>query len=176
MNQLTLTAYLAGQTEHHTIIDYVIDHLVAQGTPAICLSNHGETACAYRQIDGAVVRSCAVGCLIPDEQYDPSMENMSVAPLLEGFEGFVPEVRPHDYELRVSVLQALQSIHDSHNLGGAFDNVVAPITRASLLALATRRLTRALETASDGSASTSVGGYASALVAERLCLTMVPSP
>lgn len=52
------------------IFDKVVRHLYAQGKPAV----EGEGNCRYRTHDGM---SCAVGCLIPDDCYNPLMENLS---------------------------------------------------------------------------------------------------
>lgn len=62
--------------------DTVARALVKQGGPSLNEVNR----CAYRGENGA---RCAVGHLIPDDRYDPSMENESaghrrVAPVLRG--------------------------------------------------------------------------------------------
>lgn len=51
------------------IFDTVVRHLHAQGKPAL-----NDANCRYRSDAGL---SCAVGCLIPDEFYDPQMENQT---------------------------------------------------------------------------------------------------
>lgn len=74
----------------------MVRHLRKQGKPSFL---EDEATCAYRGEKG---RMCAVGCLIPDEQYHTSMEgqpaNMIYAPALVGL----------DHEL----LLAVQRIHD----------------------------------------------------------------
>lgn len=52
------------------IFETVVRHLHQQGEPAVI----GEGNCRYRADDG---KSCAVGCLIPDDCYDPQMEGMT---------------------------------------------------------------------------------------------------
>lgn len=54
--------------------DTMLAHLRQQGKPAVV---HGTTSCRYRTSDGL---KCAVGALIPDENYDPSIEGGSVNP------------------------------------------------------------------------------------------------
>jgi hypothetical protein len=63
------------------IFDTVAKHLLAQGERAI--TENG--ACAYRGVEG---RKCAIGCLIPDEVYDPNMEctSLSIGDLREARE------------------------------------------------------------------------------------------
>jgi hypothetical protein len=49
------------------IFDKVAKHLLTQNRQA-----KGKTGCAYRGDNGD---KCAIGCLIPDEDYGPKMEN-----------------------------------------------------------------------------------------------------
>lgn len=103
------------------ILKTVTDHLVAQGGPA--MSGHN---CVYRGESGS---KCAVGCLIPDELYDPVIENLGVGAFL-GSMGALPAeamdagqaVGAHLKSLApeassfgglVSLLRALQLFHDS---------------------------------------------------------------
>ena len=51
---------------NQSVYDKVCAHLAAQKTRSM-----NANGCAYR---GALGRSCAVGCLIPDEIYDPDMD------------------------------------------------------------------------------------------------------
>lgn len=54
------------------IFDRVAKHLIAQGRPAMM----NQFDCAYRGKGG---RSCGIGCLIPDDLYDPEMEKSCIA-------------------------------------------------------------------------------------------------
>ena len=70
------------------------------------------TTCRYRDCgDGSdkSVRMCAVGCLIPNAEYDPKMDarNLSVYRLLEEFP--VPTLQGLDKRL----LHAMQRAHDA---------------------------------------------------------------
>ncbi len=49
------------------ILEKIITHFEKQGRKA----NEG-TSCKYRTLTGD---SCAIGCLIPDDKYDPEMDN-----------------------------------------------------------------------------------------------------
>lgn len=51
------------------------DHMLAQGRTAMRLRASGHPGCAYRGDDGT---KCAVGCLITDEFYNPSLEGLGV--------------------------------------------------------------------------------------------------
>lgn len=55
------------------IFDTVHKHLIEQGGQAM-----NGSVCTYRDASG---KSCAVGCLIPDDLYDEGMEYKSVAEL-----------------------------------------------------------------------------------------------
>jgi hypothetical protein len=78
------------------------DHLLKQGKRSV----NGE-ACLYRASDGS---KCAVGCLIPDDQYDGVIENHPVEDIID----HVPALRG----LNLTLLDALQSIHDNENPDG----------------------------------------------------------
>ena len=58
------------------IWERVSAHLLRQGRRAT--RDGGYHGCMYRGRDGT---SCAVGCLIPDEAYDPDMEDAAVTQL-----------------------------------------------------------------------------------------------
>ena len=60
------------------VFDKVRTHLLAQGRKSVIHCGTYEETCAYRSLDG----SCAVGCLIPDELYDPEIEGTTVEGLL----------------------------------------------------------------------------------------------
>lgn len=92
--------------------DKVVDHLRVQGAPAW---NEVE-GCAYQSIEGL---KCAVGCLIPEDKYDPAFEGKGIYedPVYgSGFSrvskpsavGRLMEELGHD----LSLLDALQVIHD----------------------------------------------------------------
>lgn len=52
------------------IFDRVVRHLAKQGRPAA----YDDGTCAYRMPDG---EACAIGCLIPDENYSRRLEGKS---------------------------------------------------------------------------------------------------
>ena len=101
------------------IFDTVLAHLRKQGKASVSDMN----LCQYRGPDGT---SCAVGCLIPDELYDPLIENVSSGQITEGHlpfgrEGDLPKLRP--IMARISnhlgaengpLLSALQYAHDDY--------------------------------------------------------------
>lgn len=74
------------------------EHLLKQGGRAM---NHNETACVYRASDGG---KCAIGCLIPDEDYRPEFEEHLI-------HNIIP-TPPSLKNLNLIMLSQAQRIHD----------------------------------------------------------------
>jgi len=59
--------------EQQAVFDRVSTHLRKQGKPSVTILSGDTTfTCAYRGDDGL---QCSAGCLIPDDMYDPQMDN-----------------------------------------------------------------------------------------------------
>lgn len=97
------------------IFDKVATHLFTQGVRSVsktCLNDASFDAdyCLYRGPNGT---KCAVGCLIPDEDYDPTMENRSAYDL------FTSTVTPMEFPKleplneNKDILNRLQTVHDN---------------------------------------------------------------
>ena len=101
------------------IFDVVLAHLRKQGEAAV----DDLDECQYRGPDGT---SCAVGCLIPDELYDPLIENVSAIQIMEGHVPFGreldgPKLLPIMARITnllgtesAALLSRLQYAHDTH--------------------------------------------------------------
>jgi hypothetical protein len=63
---------------YQEIYDKIVDHFVVQMNPRSIKT--GTHSCMYRGAEGA---KCAFGLFIPDEVYDPKMENETVRSLYE---------------------------------------------------------------------------------------------
>jgi len=87
------------------IFDKVAEHLFTQGVPSI----NGRGQCVYRGQNGT---SCAVGVLIPDEDYRPSMDETPInsTTLLGRFRSLA-WLKPH-----AGLLGSLQRLHDDITL------------------------------------------------------------
>lgn len=83
------------------VFDTVAEHLLKQGKKSFYVDNKNVKVCAYRG-DGGL--KCAAGCLIPDEQYDSSIESVGWRKLAE--RGVV------SYNC-CPLIDDLQDIHDS---------------------------------------------------------------
>jgi hypothetical protein len=83
------------------IFNFVVKHLIEQGRPSV----DGRGNCVYRSPEGSM---CAVGCLIPDEIYDESMESQSIYDLVtiqnRNFPDYIAD--------QISILDRLQTCHD----------------------------------------------------------------
>ena len=75
----------------------MVRHLRKQGKR----SENANGTCLYRGPDGL---RCAVGCLIPDDQYKRSLEGKAV--------GFITKNVPALSDIEPGILSEMQSIHD----------------------------------------------------------------
>lgn len=91
--------------KNQEIFETVSRHLFKQGKRSVSGSG---SCCLYRGPNGT---SCAVGCLIPDDQYNPGMEYISVDRLIENFVDTTPVLK--SLKRNVGLLAELQSAHDS---------------------------------------------------------------
>lgn len=90
------------ETAAQVIFDKVVRHLFTQGQQSIGYDEEAPV-CLYRGPNGMM---CAVGALIPDEVYKPSMENIWVGRLIDK-EPQLAHLKPH-----WKLLSALQDAHD----------------------------------------------------------------
>ncbi len=90
------------------VFDTVANHLRKQGqwarvaNPLPSAWRNQSEICAYRTPEGL---RCAVGCLIEDEDYDPTMEGKTVDSLVDEFD--LPHLYRHQH-----LLSRLQELHD----------------------------------------------------------------
>jgi hypothetical protein len=85
------------------IFDKVATHLLTQNKRSIGFDGSVK-CCRYRALDGS---RCAVGCLIPDNEYSETMEGARVRKLTGVLDRL--ELRAH-----VDLLAHLQATHDSY--------------------------------------------------------------
>lgn len=89
--------------DNQAAFDKMIQHCFDQGVQSRTVRPNwgGHAICAYRGTEG---RACAVGCLIPDSEYDPAFEGEPVDDIncaaLKG--------------LDIRMLSEVQSLHDCH--------------------------------------------------------------
>lgn len=101
------------------VFNRVARHLLTQGQKAMSGVGNG---CAYRAKDGLV---CAIGCLIPDNLYRPSIESRFASRLIRLVPGYTlhweRDIQSHllsllgaEYDLNAAAnfLTGLQTIHD----------------------------------------------------------------
>lgn len=96
------------------IFDTVVKHMLTQGGRAVFVDFSGEICCVYRSLGGG---KCALGCLIPDDEYRPEMERM-LAPQLIRSE-LSPTITAMADEHGSEFLSQLQQAHDTAQSGAA---------------------------------------------------------
>lgn len=89
----------------HEVLDRVSTHLMTQNKPAK-IDDTGE--CHYRLYEDGKVLKCAVGCLIPDEDYNRNLEGHIIDN--QDVRNALPERFRNPETLQL--LQALQRVHD----------------------------------------------------------------
>lgn len=96
------------------IFTKVATHLLTQGKKSEIFTeddaDYPDSTCAYRGSNGT---SCAVGCLIKDEHYDPGFEGRQVSTIQVRTALNLSGV-PTDHET-MRLLGTLQHIHDARN-------------------------------------------------------------
>lgn len=107
------------------VFDTVAKHLLDQDCRAQIADSYGSYTCMYRTDSGM---KCAVGCLIPDEVYEPDLEDLDVDSLF--LDEYEYEDRPYIAGIReqfsdtllsndlASMLRELQAVHDKVTPGG----------------------------------------------------------
>lgn len=88
------------------VFDFVGNHMLKQNETSV-KSWDGEETCMYRlqKEDGTILR-CAVGCLIPDEDYTSNMEDKTILNMQE--QGII-NIQSMDV---INLLTSLQETHD----------------------------------------------------------------
>lgn len=96
-------------TSDREAFDFVYDHLLEQNQ--ISFDYHDEICCYHVENDG-VMLACAVGCLIPDDNYSIMIERKTVDSDIVS--AVVQESHPdwHVSINSIAMLRVLQTIHD----------------------------------------------------------------
>lgn len=89
------------------------DHLIKQRAVSVQEDEHGT--CAYRGANGLM---CAVGCLIPDDKYNPEWENTAISG-----QNPIWKVLEEEYGgyLLPELLRRWQIYHDSQSVGHNYE-------------------------------------------------------
>lgn len=81
----------------------IIRHLRKQGRKSSIVSLDGTEKCQYRSTEGL---KCAIGCLIPDEEYRDDLEGKDVLTIAQRISSLAG--------LDVGLLIRMQQLHDCH--------------------------------------------------------------
>lgn len=93
-------------TDSTDVFNYVVNHLREQGRQSLF---EERDQCAYRGDGGTM---CAVGALIADDEYGPSLENNSIVTLFE--KNLLPTDLKERIEPNLQMLMDLQRLHDNY--------------------------------------------------------------
>jgi hypothetical protein len=107
---ITLTNIMSSPQQE--IFDECSEHLLKQNRKSIAES----VGCLYRDDNGL---TCAIGCFITEEEYDPNMEeeNIDGPTFISFFEKDYNHLKNKVKELKnMSLLMALQAVHDNHDV------------------------------------------------------------
>jgi hypothetical protein len=96
----SITLWNLNDSSFQEIFEFVATHLLTQGEQAL----NEDEKCVYRSEIG---KMCAVGCLIPEEDYKSRIENLNIIGVV--FTLKIPQL-PSD---KLDMLVSLQSIHDN---------------------------------------------------------------
>lgn len=97
-------------TSDREAFDFVYDHLMEQNKVSF---DYNDEMCCYRVENEGVILACAVGCLIPDDNYSIMLERKTAES--EIVSSVIQESHP-DWimsPLSIVMLRVLQTIHDS---------------------------------------------------------------
>lgn len=83
----------------------MVIHLRKQGAKATVNPEYSGSSCMYRAPNGF---RCAVGCLIPDDEYRPWFEGGGVTKIVND----VPSLA----SVSMNLLVAMQAVHDNHEV------------------------------------------------------------
>lgn len=61
--------------DRQAVFTRISNHLMEQGVPCLSVGNEVSKICCFKNAHGL---KCAVGCLVPDEKYDPIIEKGSL--------------------------------------------------------------------------------------------------
>lgn len=93
-------------------LNRVYQHFIVEKNPQSTVAGEiSEERCRYRsETDRGKTNGCAIGCMIPDDMYHPSIENLAIT----GAYKRVPALRDWFSTVDIGLLRQLQSAHDAH--------------------------------------------------------------
>ena len=92
-----------GQCDPQEVFNYITGFLLKQGKKSL----KAQGGCMYRGMAGCM---CAIGCIIPDDMYDPAIESTTLNSALGTRLRQIINNLGHKYNERL--LDGLQGVHD----------------------------------------------------------------
>ncbi len=113
----TITLANLEQFSGREVFEYIKKHLLTQGRKATDPTGR----CVYRvQAKDGETLKCAAGCIISDDEYNPSMEKSSWRSLVS-CKGFSPVPIPSAHSVIINGLQVIHDQTDPQFWGNALD-------------------------------------------------------
>lgn len=106
MKQLNFKEHCEKGSQH--VFDFVVNHLLIQNEMSTYSPNGDVVICQYR---GSNNLSCAVGCLISDEEYDPDLEERTIDEIIETNPNF-QFLNVTEFNSTRQLISDLQDVHD----------------------------------------------------------------
>lgn len=100
---------------NQTAFEIMVNHLLKQGEKSRA---YDRATCVYRNPDGL---KCAVGAILPDELYVPSMENKLANALFSDY----PAIGKLWENISINLLAKMQYIHDHRDVDEWYDEFAA---------------------------------------------------
>jgi hypothetical protein len=126
MSDITIRSYLSGQHSEQEVADFAIGKLIEQGRPSF---GADDGYCKYR---GPLDTKCAIGWLIPDDEYQSTMDSFgwTVTSMLDrmGYD---------QWSEHTEFLQRLQGVHDKAYVdigmfGGSKEGFMSALTKRAI--------------------------------------------
>lgn len=109
MVRLLLTLSVLPMLSKHEVFFKVQAHLLKQNAKSIRNNPNGDTSCLYASPNG---RTCAVGCLLVEGSYSPSLEGLGLHDSEVQEALLISNIDAKDPEMH-NLLDDLQMCHDS---------------------------------------------------------------
>lgn len=104
------------KAEAQEMFNVVVEHLRKQNAKSEREADHKycvSSICCYRSPDG---KKCAIGCLIPDEEHDPKMDENAGSDIDQLIKSWLSVPLREKFERHVALLSELQYEHDTYRV------------------------------------------------------------
>jgi hypothetical protein len=115
MTDVNIKNFLTGKVDRQAVADYAVAKILEQGKASV----GGDASCKYRSTEG---RKCAIGWLIPDDEYQYRMDAGLANGSHQIIERYYSDVSKSQDD--IEFLSDLQRVHDA-----AFNDSIAFVNK-----------------------------------------------